>query len=157
MIPLKDQEYLRAQFAQALIHPVKIEFFTQKELGIFIPGRQPCPYCKPTQEMLQELAALSDKISLRIHIREEEPTEAARYGIDKIPAIALHRDGLRPEGGRESRPLKFFGMPAGTEFPAFVETIIDLSGGHSFLSDESKKALRKVKRDIRLQVFVTPT
>ena len=51
MIPLKDQEYLRAKFAQTLVHPVKIEFFTQREMAIYVPGREPCPSCKPTQEI----------------------------------------------------------------------------------------------------------
>lgn len=157
MIPLKDQEFLRARFAQTLVLPVKIDLFTQREMAIYVPGRQPCTSCKPTQEMLQELAALTDKIILRVHILEEAQEEAARNGIDRIPAIVLRQDGQRPRGGRDGHPLKFFGIPAGTEFPAFVETIIDLSRGATQLSESAKKALRKVKRDIRLRVFVTPT
>lgn len=149
MIPLKDQEILRAKFALELRGSVKIDFFTQRELGIYLPGRQPCASCKPAGEMLQEVAALSDRISLRTHIWEEEQDAAHNYGIDKIPAIVLR--------GRISRSTKFFGLPGGNEFPAFVETIVDVSRGTSLLSQDSKKGLRKVKKGLRIQVFVTPT
>ncbi|MCH7577227.1 MAG: glutaredoxin, partial [Chloroflexi bacterium] len=64
MIPLKDQEAIRVKFAQEMLGPVKIDYFTQKELEIVLPGREPCAYCKPTREMLREVAALSDRISL---------------------------------------------------------------------------------------------
>lgn len=149
MIPLKDQEFLRQKFALELMDPVKIDFFTQRELGIYIPGRQPCAYCKPTGEMLQELAALSDKISLRTRIWNEEQEAAHKYGIDKIPGIVLR--------GRDRARVTFFGLPAGNEFPAFIETIVDVSRGTSLISAESKKKLRKVKEGLRIQVFVTPT
>ena len=49
MIPLKDQELIREKFAQELIGPVKIDLFTEREVGITVPGRQPCQYCKPTR------------------------------------------------------------------------------------------------------------
>ncbi|MBI1885282.1 MAG: thioredoxin family protein [Chloroflexi bacterium] len=149
MIPLKDQDVLRQKFALELINPVKIEFFTQQELSVYVPGRQPCAYCKPAREMLQELAALSDLISLRVHDLEEAKEEARKYGVDKIPGILLH--------GKDHRGLKFYGLPGGTEFPAFVETIVDTSRGMSLLSKASKKALRKLKEDVQILVFVTPT
>ncbi len=150
MIPLKDQEILREKFAQELTGPVRIDFFTQRELGIYVPGRQPCATCKPTGEMLQELAALNEKISLRTHIWEEARQEAAQHGVDKIPAIVLR-------SGRDGRRLKFYGLPGGHEFPAFVETIVDISRGTSLLSEGSKRKLRRIKERLRLQVFVTPT
>jgi alkyl hydroperoxide reductase subunit AhpF len=157
VIPLKDQEFIRQKFAAELAGPVKIDFFTQKELGIFVPGRKECPACKPAQEMLKELAALSDWISLRTHIWEEEREEAARYGVEMIPATVLRSNGRSRGGGRDGRLLRFFGLPGGNEFPAFIETIIDVSHGISRLSESSRKQLRKLKQDLRLQVFVTPT
>ncbi|HXG36641.1 MAG TPA: thioredoxin family protein [Dehalococcoidia bacterium] len=149
MIPLKDQEILRQKFEAELAGQVKIDFFTQRELSIFVPGRQECQYCKPTQDMLKELAALSDKLSLRTHLIEEEREEARKYGVTRIPAIVLR--------GKSGRPLIFFGFPAGTEFPSFIESIIDVSTATSLLSAESKKKLAELKSDVRLQVFVTPT
>jgi len=149
MIPLKDQEAIRIKFAQELLSPVKIDYFTQKELDIIVPGRQPCATCKPTREMLHELAALSDLVSLRVHNFEDEREEAARFGVERIPGIVLR--------GRDSATLKFYGMPGGTEFASFLDTIVDVSRGQVLLSQESVKSLRKVKEDIRVRVFVAPT
>lgn len=149
MIPLKDQEFIRQKFAQELVRPVKIDFFTEREMSITVPGRKPCPYCKPTREMLQELAALSDLISLRVHIWAEAHEETKKFGIERIPATVLR--------GRDSVALKFYGLPGGSEFPSFVESITDISRGETLLSPESTKALRKLKEDVTVRVFVTPT
>ncbi len=149
MIPLKEQEFIRQKFAQELVGPVKIDLFTQRELGIFVPGREACAYCKPTQDMLQELAALSESITLRVHVWEEAKKEAQNLGVERIPGIVLR--------GRDSVALKFYGLPGGTEFPSFLETIVDVSRGETLFSQESKRSLRKLKEDVVVRVFVTPT
>ncbi|MEE8347047.1 MAG: glutaredoxin, partial [Dehalococcoidia bacterium] len=137
------------KFDQELLGPVKIDFFTQKEMGIVVPGREPCPSCKPTLDMLREVAALSDALSLRIHDFEDEREEAARFGVERIPGIVLR--------GRDAAYFKFYGMPGGTEFPSFLDTIVDVSRGHVLFSEESAKALRKLKEDVRVRVFITTT
>ncbi len=162
MIPLREQDLLREKFAHELMRPVKIEFFTQKETSLFVPGRQPCQYCKPTRQMLEEIAALSDLISLRQHIFDEDREAAARYGVDKIPAIILRfgeASSARlggPRGAVEERWLTYYGFPGGHEFVTLVDAITDISRGTTFLSDKTRKRLRKLKKDILLQVFVTP-
>lgn len=149
MIPLKDQEAIRIKFGQEMLAPVKIDYFTQRELGIVVPGREPCAYCKPTGELLHELAALSDLISLRVHILEEEREEAAKYGVERVPGTVLR--------GKNGAQFKFYGMPGGTEFPGFLDTIVDISRNEVLFTDESVKLLRKLKDDIHIKVFVTPT
>ena len=102
MIPLKDQEAIRVKFAQEMLGPVKIDYITQKELEIVLPGREPCAYCKPTGEMLRAVAAHSDRISLRVHNLEDEREEGAKFGVERIPGIVLraepppHRLELHP-------------------------------------------------------------
>ena len=149
MIPLKDQDAIRLKFAQEMLGPVKIDYFTQKDLGIVVPGREPCAYCKPTGEMLQELAALSDLISLRVHIFEDERDEAAKFGVERVPGLVLR--------GKNGAHFKFYGMPGGTEFPSFLDTIVDVSRQEVLFSEESVKLLRRLKEDVRVKVFVTPT
>ncbi|MGQ9572382.1 MAG: protein disulfide oxidoreductase [Dehalococcoidia bacterium] len=148
MIPLREQELLREKFSRELASRVRIDFFTQKETSLFVPGRQPCPYCKPTRQMLEELAALTDKISLRQHIFEEAREAVAQYKVERIPAIVLH--------GGDKRWLKYYGFPSGHEFATLIETIVDISGGITYVSDTARKRLRKLKKDVRIQVFVTP-
>jgi len=149
MIPLKDQELIRQKFAAELLGPVKIDYFTERELSLEVPGRRPCAYCKPTREMLQELASLSDGISLRVHIFDESAEERTKFGIERIPGIVLR--------GRDGAAFKYYGMPGGTEFPAFLESIVDISRGEVLLSKESVKELKKLRDEISVRVFVTPT
>jgi glutaredoxin-like protein len=148
LIPLREQEFLREKFSQELASRVRIDFFTQKETPLLVPGRQPCQYCKPTRQMLEELAALTDRISLRQHIFEEDKAAVAQYGVERIPAIVLH--------GGDSRWLKYYGFPGGYEFLTLVETIVDISRGTNYLDDKTRKRLRKLKDDVRIEVFVTP-
>ncbi len=149
MIPLKEQEAIRWKFAQELAGQVKIDFFTEREVALELPGRRPCVNCKPARLMLQELAALSDLISLRRHIFDEATEGRAQFGIERIPGIVLR--------GAQKGAFKFYGMPGGTQFFGFIETIVDISRGEVLLSDASVKALRKLEEDVSLRVFVTPT
>jgi glutaredoxin-like protein len=151
MIPLKDQELIGQKFAAELLGPVKIDYFTERDVALTVPGRTPCAYCKPTRVMLQELAALSDLISMRVHIFDEAIDERTKFGIERIPGIVLR--GPSSDGPA----FKFYGMPGGTEFPALLEAIVDISRGEVLLSQESLGELAKVREEIRVRVFVTPT
>jgi glutaredoxin-like protein len=101
--------------------------------------------------MLQELAALSDLISLRVHIFEEAAEPRTKFGIERIPGIVLR--GPSPDGPA----FKFYGMPGGTEFPSFLEAIVDISLGEVLLSEKSVLELKKLRDEITVRVFVTPT
>ena len=115
-----------------------------------MPGKTPCQYCKPAREMLQEMAGLQRSISLRIHYFEDNPPEK---GDLRRRARAGDRDARHVPDAI----VKFYGIPGGTEFPMFIESIIDLSRGEVLLSEESLKALEELHGDVSLRVFVTPT
>jgi glutaredoxin-like protein len=149
VIPLKDQDVLRERFQSELTGRVRIDYFSQRRSALYIPGRQECVYCEDVKTLLEELAHLSDKISLTVHELSEAREEAARLGVDKVPGIVIR--------GQANRPVRFFGIPSGNEFPGFVETLIDASRGAVGLSPETLKQLRKVKSQVHVQVFVTPT
>ncbi len=149
MIPLRDQEYLRARFARDMVGAIRIDHFTQRKLPIFIPGREECPFCEETQQTLKELAALSEKIRLNVYEFSESTAEAARLKVDKVPGTVIR--------GPLNRPIRFYGFPGGQEFPAFIEDIIDASRGKAELAPETVRQLRKLRREIAVQVLVTPT
>jgi glutaredoxin-like protein len=149
VIPLKDQEAIQAKFAAELGAPVKVDFFTQREVALDVPGVQPCAFCKQTQQMLQEIAALSDLISLRIHYFEDNPKEKTTFGVERVPGIVLRGPG--------PGHFKYYGIPGGTEFPAFIESIVDLSRWEVLISEESVKTLQELTADVSVKVFVTPT
>lgn len=149
MIPLKEQDAIAQKFAAELAGPVKIDQFTERNLGLTLPDKKPCVYCKEARQMLQEIAGLSDLIRLRIHYFEDNPPEKAKYGVERVPATVIR--------GRMQNHVTFYGLPGGTEFTMFIESIIDLSRGEVLLSEESVAALDTIAEDISVRVFVTPT
>lgn len=149
MIPLRDQEFIRQRFAEGLRGRVRVDLFTQKPSAIFIPGREECLTCKDTQTLLEELAALSDRITLTVHEFADEREEARRLGIERVPGIVVR--------GQLNRPLKFYGIPAGNEFANFIETIVLASLPDPGVSKETVRRLKKMRHPVTATVFVTPT
>lgn len=149
MIPLREQEYIRERFEQHLEGRVKIDYFTQRASSLYVSGREECPACDDTGKLLEELAALSDKITLTVHEYRDASGEAAKLRVDKVPGIALR--------GPANRSLRFFGIPGGNEFPNFIETIIEISKQQSALGAVATKQLKRLKDNVSLTVYVTPT
>ena len=108
-----------------------------------------CEFCRETHELLQELSALDDKIKLEVFDFTKNADEAGKYKINKIPATVVTNS--RDFG------IRFYGIPAGYEFPSLLEAIVMISQGESNLSQESKNLLKELKSPVHLQVFVTPT
>ena len=120
--------------------PVRIVNFTQ-ELE--------CQYCRETRQLLEEVAALSEQLTLEVHDFLIEKAKADAYGVDKIPATLLV--------GEEDHGIRFYGIPAGYEFASLLEDIVMVSQRDSGLSPASRGKLRGLKDPLHLQVYVTPT
>jgi alkyl hydroperoxide reductase subunit AhpF len=148
MIPLQDQEEIRELFETQLDGPVKIEFFTQRPAPVLIPGREECQFCEAIGDLLEDLARLSPKITLRVHELARAGEEAKRYGIERVPATVVR--------GVLNRPIVFYGFPAAELFGAFLEVLVAISSGRSTFPPALKKKLKRIKRDLPLQAFVAP-
>ncbi len=129
---------------ESLQKSVKVIVFTQ-ELE--------CQYCTETRQIAEELAALSDKISLEVYDFVAEKALADQYGIDKIPATVI------VEGGDEGKDfgIRYYGIPSGYEFSSLIQDVIMVSAGDPQLSEETKAWLAALETPVHLQVFVTPT
>lgn len=141
-MPMLDEKVikeLKDSFKQ-LKKKVTLKYFTQAT---------ECQFCLQTRELLQELAKISDKIELEVFDFIKNKSDVDKYGIDKIPATVVMSD--------VDRGIRFYGIPAGYEFGTLVEAIKMVSSGKLDLSKESKEYLDGLKKDIHLQVFVTPT
>ena len=149
MIPLRDQEFLRQRFLRDLTSRVRIDYFTQKPSSISIPGRQECAFCEETATLMEEIASLSERISLTEHELSASEAIARELGVDKVPGVVIR--------GQTNRPLRFFGLPSGGQFPVIIDSMIDAASGKVDLLPESVRTLRKLKTDVKLQVLVTPT
>jgi len=147
VIPLRDQQLIRERFGRELTSRLRIDFFTQKPSPIFVPGRD-CARCEDARTLLRELASLSSRISLTIHDLDAEAKAAAGLGVDRVPGIVLR--------GQSNRALRFFGLPAGTLFPVFLEAMIEAAQNRYALDDAARRQLRKLKSDVTLDVYVAP-
>ncbi|GFO98180.1 hypothetical protein ig2599ANME_2403 [groundwater metagenome] len=139
MLSDSEKDALKKKFA-ALVNDVELAVFTQ-ELE--------CQFCKETRELALELATLSPKIKTKVYDFVKNGDEDIKYNIKKIPAIAII--GSRDYG------VRYYGVPAGYEFAAFVDDIIDVSRGETSLSESLKKKVAEIKKPVHLQVFVSPT
>jgi len=149
VIPLREQEYIRERFERELEGRVKIDYFTQRASALYVPGREECAYCEDTRVMLEELASLTDKVTLTVHDFTSAPEDARKLGVDKVPGISVR--------GPANRALRFFGIPGGNEFPNFVDTLIAASKQRTELGPEAAKQLKKLKDRVSIAVYVTPT
>ncbi len=144
----EDAKFLKDKLEAEMDGPVTIDFFTRRS-PLVVPGREPCRYCKETEELLTELGALTDRLSLRVHDVDEEPDVAREFGIFDVPAFAV--------SGERDYGIRFFGIPAGMEFMPVIDAVIDASTGDSGLSAASRKELEKLRGPVTIKVFVTPT
>ncbi|PUA32029.1 MAG: glutaredoxin [Candidatus Terraquivivens tikiterensis] len=136
----KEKKIVAEKLGRNMENEVKLVVFTQDF---------ECEYCATNRELMEDLASLSDKIRLEVFDFEKDYEKAQRWGIDKIPATAVF--GTREYG------IRFFGLPTGYEFPAFLDTIVDASRGTTNLQPATKEKIKGVKEPVHIQVFVTPT
>jgi glutaredoxin-like protein len=124
--------------------PVKLALFTQGQDALV-----ECEFCAHTRELVEEIAELSDQLSVEIHDFVADSAAVKQYQIDKIPAIAIV--------GKQDYGVRYFGLPTGYEFGTLVQAIVNVSKGESGLTPPTQAALAKINQPVHIQVFVTPT
>jgi glutaredoxin-like protein len=140
LIPEEHKEHIKNELMEKMENPVKIIMFTQEV---------ECQFCAQTRQLINELAALNDKIKVEIHDFLAETDKAKEYGVDKVPALIVM--------GEKDYGIRFYGLPYGYEFQTLLESIINVSRGKTDLSEETKNKLKEIKTPVHIQVFVTLT
>jgi glutaredoxin-like protein len=120
--------------------PVRLLNFTQ-ELE--------CQFCRDTRELVEELARLSDKLTLETYNFLLDKEQVSQYSVDRIPAIVV--------AGDKDHGIRFYGIPSGYEFAGLLEIILCVSHGDSGLRPGTLDRLQALTHPVHLQVFVTPT
>lgn len=137
-----DRETVRARLA-AIQRPVTLLFFTQTI------GAPDSVYL--TKRVVDEVASLNDRLSVEEVNLVLDRARAAQYGIDRVPAIVLLRDG-------QDTRIRFLGAPAGYEFMSFIEALVLAGTEDSGLSANSRALVAQyVTAPLDIHVFVTPT
>lgn len=137
---VSDQQEVRKQFEQ-LQHPVKLTVFSQSLAA--------ADRCQQNEQLVREVADLSDKISVEVLNLAIDRERAEAYGVDQVPAIVV--EGERDYG------LRFYGVPSGYEFGNLIDSIIVASTGDPDLTDDTKASLAALAGDVDIKVFSTPT
>ena len=128
-----------------LKEPVEIMFFGTKE---------ECQYCGDTLQLVQEVSALSEKLSLSIHDIQEDEVVAQKYQVNKTPGLVLAgKDGDQVT----DFGVRYAGIPSGHEFSSFINDLVIISNRDSGLTLQTREFLKNLTQPIHLQVFVTPT
>lgn len=140
-----DQAQLQQDFAQ-VTRPVKLLFFSQTF---------DCDTCLPTRQILDELPPLSPHVTVEEVNFVLEKERAARFGIDRVPAIALVTED--EQGQERDSHIRFLGMPAGYEFVSLIRAVVLVGGGTPLLSEQGRAMVAAVDRPMTLHVFTTPT
>jgi glutaredoxin-like protein len=120
--------------------PIILELFTLKI---------ECGPCKDTHDLLIEVAALSPKITIDLHVLESENDLADTLKIDKLPAIIIKNE--------KDYGIRFFGIPAGYEFTALMASMLLVSKGEIRLSSATTAFLDTLKTPVHIEVITSPT
>ncbi len=129
-----------AQRIADIAHDVQLIMFTQEN---------ECRFCETTRQMVEELSALSGKLSAEIRDLTGDAEMVRQYGITKVPAIVVR--------GERDYGIRFYGVPAGYEFPTLLEAVRDVGRRDPELPASILGTLAGIDQPVHLQVMVTPT
>ena len=136
----RDADAVRKEF-QRIAGPVRLVVFSQELVAQDL--------CRQNEQLIREVAALSDRISVEVLNPVVDRERAAAYGVDQVPATVV--EGARDYG------VRFLGIPAGYEFSNLIDSIIAVSSGEAMLADATKASLATLAGDVEIKVFSTPT
>jgi len=141
LLSASDEAVLRQHLA-AIDTPVSLLLFTQT-----IGGSESGPVAK---QILDEIAALNDKITIVEKNFVLDTEDRVAYGVEREPAIVVLRNG-------EDTRMRFLGAPTGYEFVPLVEAVLLAGTGKVDLEPESEQKLAAVTTPTNIKVFSTPT
>ena len=134
------------QLFNKLINPVQIFLFTSQDKQ---------EICEPTQQLLEEVAELSDLLSLSVFDIEEHADLADLYRVqNKAPAIVI---AAKESNQVTDYGIRILGIPAGHEFATLINDLLLVSSRDSGLSSQTRKYIKGLAKPLHLEVFSTPT
>ncbi len=142
----KDVRYIGQLFDRSLVDPVELVLFLESEGSDKVSkyNKQYFPY---TEEIMKELAEISDKIKLTVYRDDKEKEN--EYGVKEISVLFI-------QGKNTNKNVSYYGIPSGHEFTSLIEDIVDASQGVTHLSTASKETIKTIKVPVEMLVFVTP-
>jgi len=141
LLSAQDESVLK-QHLSVLTKPVSLLLFTQT-----FGGTESGTVAKT---ILDEIAALSEQITVVEKNFVLDTEDKAKYAIDKSPAIVILSDG-------DDTRMRMYGAPTGYEFVGLVEAIVVAGTGKIDLDPQTMAWIQAVDKPTHIQVFSTPT
>ena len=133
------------QVFEDIEQPVQVLLFSSKDN---------CDYCNETQQLLEEVTALHDKLELNVYDVNENHDIASQYNVTNAPGIVI---AAKDDRGVKNLSIHFSGIPSGHEFSTLINDMLIVSKRDSGLDAKTREFLKNLDKPLHLQVFVTPT
>ncbi|MFX0080433.1 MAG: thioredoxin family protein [Candidatus Hodarchaeota archaeon] len=109
-----------------------------------------CMACEGAYDLLMILEEHSNgKLKIEEISTEENPEEAEKYNVIKIPTILFVDEN-------DKEIIRYLAFPQGSEFVPFLNSIQYFSGVRPYYADQIITHLKKIK-EANMKIFITPT
>ncbi len=133
------------------------DIFTQLDKPVeilYFGSKTDCDYCEDTLQLVEEVAAISDKLRIQQLDIEDDAALARQYNVDKTPGLVI---AARDADQIVDYGIRFAGIPSGHEFSSLIHDLVVVSSRDSGLNEKTRHFLQDLEQPVLLQVFVTPT
>jgi len=121
-----------------LVEPVEVEVYTREGINE--------PFNEAAVGFMKGLPELTDKI--KVHLYKTVDKTAHKRGVARSPVILIDPDKYN---------IRYTGSPVGEEAASFILSLLMVSTGRTYLSEDSRKRLQRLKEKRLVRVFVSPT
>ena len=116
-------------------------------LKVLLDATNVCHYCADVKLITKLINEVNPKINVTYYNLATDVEIAKKYNVTKAPVIIF-------EKGNKNN-IRYLGIPAGFEFPVFVETIAAFANNSTKLSSTSKEKLKKIDKPVIIRILVT--
>ena len=121
--------------------PVTLTFFSREK---------DCGHCSQVEAFAGDIIAVDDRLTLEKKDLGQDGDLAAKLGVHDAPALVF----AHPHEDRA--PVRYYGLPGGYEFGAFLRVLVLFSTGALGERIETS-SLEGLKKDVNIKTFVLTT
>lgn len=116
---------------------------------LFFRCDKECMVCDTTLDLLEKVSELSGKVSIEKYDCDKDKKKAKELNVERCPTTIIM--------GEKDYGIRYSGIPSGYEFGPLIESIVEVSMGETYLSEDALRRLKKLDKSVDIKVFVMPT
>jgi glutaredoxin-like protein len=121
---------------------------------LYFGSQDQCDTCAETQQLLEEVSAVNEKIELSVYDLQKNRDIAEKFNVTNAPGIVI---AAKDNAEVRNLGVQFSGTPSGYEFSTLINDVLAVSRRDSGLSNTTREFLKQLDQPLHLQVFVTPS